>query len=564
MEIFLAEKVLKKLLSGKEGKLDFKKYSLLRSILHSYQGDYAVLFNMFFPAETVARKIAETLKIQYFSYETLKTFFQKNNINIRKLNILPGVIFLKAKNPETNDYFFIAFSYYFSNRRVENTIATRLGETVKAIKHYKISVDTYKKIYTESRLLTGEEFKNWYFEKKKTNSEEILEEFYTGLIKQAAYRNSSDVHIETAGDLAIIRFRTAGALEPYLVLNDRTVQNLVEKYLPSRTNLSSGLSPNAPRIEDARDVVELESGEKVNLRLAFAPVMTPQGVNYRLVIRLLRMNTSLMSGLDSLGLTEVELDLLKSALRASNGIILTSGPTSSGKSTTLYGLLLNVDWDRKVITIEDPVEFSNPYLWTQHQISKAHSLDFRAFLRIVLREDPDVVLVGEIRDPETAKAMVEMANTGHLTFSTIHANNSVDVVKRLTDLGLPLKEVVEYGLIFMAQRLLRKSCPHCRYEGELSKAEAEILGLEEGMKVLRNRGCEKCGGTGTLRDRVLVLEILPVMKEDVKEMLLQGKGYREVYRTLEPMGYKSMVKKALELNRKGIVSVEEILDKMRG
>jgi len=181
----------------------------------------------------------------------------------------------------------------------------------------------------------------------------------------------------------------------------------------------------------------------------------------------------------------------------------------------------------------------------------------------VLREDPDVVLVGEVRDEETAKAMVEMANTGHLTFATIHANNCVDVVKRLTDLGLPINEIVEYGLVFMAQRLLRKSCPHCRYKGKVTKAEAEILGIPEGTEVTRNKGCEKCGGTGVIKDRILVLELLPVLRPEVKELLIQKKPHREVFKILEQEGYKSMVTKALELNKKELVSLEEILDKMR-
>jgi len=562
-EFLQADKVLRKLLTGDRG-LDFKRYSLLKQILTAYPDDPANLFNLFFPAESVAQKTAEVVGAPYLTYEKLRSFLSQNKISVKNLKVIPGVIYLFAKSKATGEPLCLVFSYYLSKRRIENAVSTREGKTVKKVAHHKISATTYRRIFTDSRLLTPEEFLKKLEQVRKENPEGEVEFLYTELLKQAAYRDASDLHFETSESLGMVRMRTAGALEPFVVLPSQTIETLVNSYLPARVNLSSGLSPNAPRIEDARDSIVLDSGERINIRLAFAPVATANGIKFRLVARLLKMNSSLMSGLEGLGLTPVELELLKSTLRASNGIILTSGPTSSGKSTTLYGLLLNVDWDRKVITIEDPVEFANPYLWTQHQINKKQGLDFEAYIRVVLREDPDVVLIGEIRDYETAKAMVEMANTGHLTLSTVHANNSVDVVKRLTDLGLPLKEVLEYGLIFMAQRLLRKSCPHCRYEGELSKAEAEILGLEKGVKVLRNRGCEKCGGTGARKERVLVIELLPVLKEEVKRMLLEGHSYREIFKELEKEGYKSMVSKALELNRKGEVSLEEILDKIRG
>ena len=573
MEKALAEEVLKKLLTT-EGGLDYKKYSLLRTLLEAHtktpgvEGDPALLLNLFFPAEKVAQTIAEVVGERYLTFDDLENVLTrmtqgKVSNPFKVLKVIEGVIYVYSPKQDR----FVAFTFLLNRKRVEVALSNVTGKIVKDLKLYVISATTYKRAFTRGKLLTPEELMENIRRVRVDNPEKAYEYAYLEILKQAAYRESSDVHFEVSDSFGVVRLRTAGALEPFLVIpnRDNFMTNLIANYVAmTRANLGSSLSPQTPRTADARDTIRLENGEEVNLRLAFAPIRTVKQTHFRLVIRLLRVSSNLMSSLDSLGLSEAEKQTLESAIKASNGMILTSGPTSSGKSTTLYGLLLNVDWDRKIITVEDPVEFSNPYLWTQHQVEKQHGLDFKAYLRIILREDPDVVLIGEIRDEETAKAMVEMANTGHLTFSTVHANTSVDVVKRLTDLGLPLKEVVEYGLVFMAQRLLRKSCPYCRYEGEVTPAEAEILGIEPGQKVMRNRGCEKCGGTGVRKERVLVMEVLPVMREIVKKMLLEGKSYREIYREIRKDGFTPMVDKALELNRKGEVSLEEILDKMRG
>lgn len=574
MELKTTEEILKKLLTV-NGTLDYKRFSLLRTIISAHvktpgvEGDPAVILNLFFPAEEVAKKTAEVTKKNYLTFEGMENFLRKclkNGKEIENpfkfLKITPGVAYLYSEKQDI----FIAFSFLVSKERVERTLSNLSGKVVRNLRLYTISAVTYKKAFTSGRLLAPEQVVKAIEKVKVENPDEALAVTYELILKQAAYRESSDVHFETTDDFGIVRLRTAGALEPFLVIPNRDgfMNRLIENYVPTKAGLGSNLSPQNPKTADARDVIRLENGEEVNLRLAFSPIRTGKSTRYRLVARLLRVNSSLMSSLDSLGLSRAEKEMLKSTISASNGMILTSGPTSSGKSTTLYGLLLNVDWGRKIITIEDPVEFANPYLWTQHQVEKAHGLDFKAYMRIVLREDPDVVLIGEIRDEETAKAMVEMANTGHLTFSTVHANNSIDVVKRLTDLGIPLKEIVEYGLVFMAQRLLRKSCPYCRYEGKVSEAESEILGIPAGTKVMRNRGCEKCRGTGTVKERVLVMELLPVAREEVKKMLLEEKSYREIYGKIREQGFTPMAEKALELNKKGIVSLEEILDKIRG
>lgn len=297
------------------------------------------------------------------------------------------------------------------------------------------------------------------------------------------------------------------------------------------------------------------------------PYKEDDNVTYeRAVLRILRKNTGLMYSLDSFGLSEFEKDTLSVAIRSSYGLILTSGPTSSGKSTTLYALLSRIDaLSKKIVTVEDPVEFTNPYLWQQHQVAEREGFTFHEILRGVLREDPDVCLVGEVRDEETAKTLVKLANTGHLTFSTIHANNSYDVIKRLRDLGVSEKDIRDFGVLFMAQRLLRKSCPYCQYERKIRPAEMKILGMEDIDIAMDNRGCEHCNGTGTVKERVLVMEILPLVYEDIAEKVTKPDAdYRELFRYLrERYGIKRMAEKAIELNRKKIVSLTEILDKLR-
>ncbi len=522
---------------------DLKKITFLDRLIDAYRlrnnEDIVPFLLRFFPSIELAQAIAKVTGRKF------KRFIPEEEIRNGKWISGSGFI---AKEDMS-----VVYTFYLDREKVLRSVASKTGQYRRNLNIVQISALSYQSILNLLRTIELEEL-------EKTVNDLIpqlgkAEKAYKLILEQAIYRGASDIHFEFTGNMGIVRIRVAGTLEPLIFLHPDNYRSLVHNYIANLI-LSNPLN-DTPEVYDGRGSFTTATGEEMDLRFAFAPASPHDKTNYRLVIRVLRKNSSLFYSLESLGLSKVERDYLEVALKTSSGLIITSGPTSSGKTTTLYGLLQNIDWGRKVVTIEDPVEFSNPFIWTQHQIGK--SLKFADFKRIVLREDPDVILVGEVRDEETARVLVEMANTGHLTLSTIHANNSLDLIKRLSDLGVSEMEIRQFGLLFMAQRLLRKSCPHCRYERELTEAEAKLLGVEK-RKVMDNRGCEKCGGTGTVKQRVMILEMLPVLDEEVRKLVESGKSYSEIFASIsvEPMS-----QKALRLNEREEVSISEIVDKLR-
>ncbi|WP_457628486.1 GspE/PulE family protein [Persephonella sp.] len=517
-------------------------------IRKNFTDDLSLLLVKFFPANHIAKVLAEVKGLEYWNDEFITKFIRKYP-NV-KLLVGDGVVVLNGEN-------LIVLTHLVDEARKKAAVEKLLRKRVEGYQEVVISYSAFEALLHASKADDIDTAERKIKEMLSLGSETRAVKIFEYIIKQAIYHGASDVHLEFFGSGSVIRFRIAGTLETFANITSIIHYTLIN-YLKNQIG--------AEGRKDTRKDGSLQI-EGVDIRVNIMPsapyVLMEEATNERAVLRLLRKAASLSHGINSITDVEVEKQLLEAAIRSSYGMIITSGPTSSGKTTTLYVLLSSIDaMSKKIITAEDPIEFLNPYLWQQHQVSEV--LGWEEIIKGMLREDPDVCLVGEVRDKASAKMLVRLANTGHLTFTTIHANNSFEIIRRLKDLEIEDSDIKEFGVLFMAQRLLRVSCPHCQFKRKLDPVEAKILMVEEGQEVIDNEGCPRCRYTGTVRERKLVIEFLPLFFDDVKQLIEEGADYVSIFRYLkERYGIKRLAEKALELNKQGLVSITEIMEKVR-
>ena len=326
------------------------------------------------------------------------------------------------------------------------------------------------------------------------------------IIAQAVKEKASDIHFEPYQDAMRVRFRLDG------VLYDR--HTLLRRYhaaIVSRIKIMARLNIAEKRLpQDGR--IALALGERlVDLRVSSLPTSFGE----RVVLRLLEKNSNVFS-LGELGLGEDTKEMLEQYIRMPNGIILVTGPTGSGKTTTLYAALCGINApDKNILTIEDPVEYQIPGIG-QMQVNPKIDLTFAAGLRTMLRQDPDVILIGEIRDKETADIAIQAALTGHLVFSTLHTNDAPSAITRLIDMGVEPFLLSSVLRVVLAQRLVRVLCPHCKTETlgtpELLRELGEDSTLLLNQTIYRQEGCPACHQTG-FKGRKAIYEIMPIGEE---------------------------------------------------
>ena len=368
-------------------------------------------------------------------------------------------------------------------------------------------------------------------------------EIVNGLLADAASMDASDIHLEPREDMLNVRCRIDGVLHDL-----REFPKGLQAGILSRLKIMGNLNIAERRLpQDGRTTFELSSGKAVDLRLASIPSLYGENIT----IRILEV-TPLPPTLASLGLDGVNLERFELALRAPEGGIVVVGPTGSGKSTTLYTTLELIKTpERKVYTVEDPVERKITGI-VQTEVNPAIGLTFSQSLRSLVRADPDVIMVGEIRDVETAKMAADAAVTGHQVFSTLHTNDSSSAVNRLIEMGVPRYLVAAAWRCFVAQRLVRRLCPHCRATETLSEARWQELGLgpapRKRMKVYNPAGCAKCFGTG-YRGRIGLYEVL-VVDDQLRDLIATGGTVLEIQRLARSKGVESLrddgVRKVLE------------------
>jgi len=375
--------------------------------------------------------------------------------------------------------------------------------------------------------------------------------FVNQVLKDAIELRASDVHLEPFEDELRIRYRIDG------VLQDIPVPAQVKRFQPaivSRVKILSHLNIAEKRLpQDGRIKVRIEDAE-IDIRVSIIPMLHGEAV----VMRLLRQNSALR-GMADLGMAQRELECFQHVLELPHGIILVTGPTGSGKTSTLYTALNAInDSERKIITIEDPVEYQLRGV-NQIQVSEKAGLTFARGLRSILRHDPDVVLIGEIRDQETAQIAVQASLTGHLVFSTLHTNDAPGALTRLVDMGVERYLVASSLEAVLAQRLVRVLCNHCREVDNSTKAQAfkKTLGIPAETVIYRSVGCRDCRNTG-FHGRQAIFEWMDTSNE-IRQLILQHASTDEIRGAAQRDGMRTLAEDGWRLVQLGVTTVEEVL-----
>ena len=375
------------------------------------------------------------------------------------------------------------------------------------------------------------------------------------IILEAYKKRASDIHIEPYRGSVRLRYRIDGTL------NDAHVQTEMNRFiLPilSRIKIMSNLNIVERRLpQDGRAIVKVEDAT-LDLRVSSMP--TPHGES--VVIRMLPVNR--IFDLTKLGLSSRELKAFENLIQKPHGIIFITGPTGSGKSTTLYACLNRLNGDeRKIITIEDPVEYEMEGA-TQIQVNPSIGLDFAKGLRSILRHDPDVIMVGEVRDLETAEIAIRVSLTGHLVFSTLHTNDAASGATRLIDIGVEPYLVASSVDAFVAQRLVRVLCAHCKQEDkgqvlEVKKQIAREMELKSlDFPIFRGKGCAHCNSTGFM-GRVAIYEIL-LVSEKIRGLIMKKAAASEIKRQALWDGMRTLRQDGWQKVLDGVTTPEEILE----
>lgn len=429
---------------------------------------------------------------------------------------------------------------------VEAKIATE-NDIIKTIDGY------FSKKTAEN---AAEEFtKEFKFEKQDIDQELLREinkapvvRLVDTIILQAAQSRASDIHIEPSEDFLRIRFRIDGDLQDIMKPAKQTQSAVV-----TRIKIMAKLDIAEKRIpQDGRIEIDVQN-KSLDLRVSTIPTIHGE----KIVIRVLERSNFLIP-INKLGLNQKDFESFSEIIKSRNGIVLVTGPTGSGKSTSLYAVLNELnETDRNVMTIEDPVEYRMGGI-TQSQVNAKANFSFPEGLRSMLRQDPDIIMVGEIRDTETANIAVRAAITGHLVLSTLHTNNAVATMNRLIDMGIKPYLVASALVAIVSQLLVKKNCDHCKVPYYASDEERKIIGINDKnikVELFKSTGCPKCKQTGYV-GRAPIFEILK-FDSDVRRMVSENKSSAEIRRMLSSKGVRTLQDSCLELLLKGSTSIDE-------
>ncbi|MGB9710802.1 MAG: type IV-A pilus assembly ATPase PilB [Thermodesulfovibrio sp.] len=371
------------------------------------------------------------------------------------------------------------------------------------------------------------------------------------IIFDALKMKASDIHIEPYEKGVSVRYRVDGVLHNILNLPPQIKNPLIARFkIMSHINISEKRIP-----QDGRIRLKI-SGREIDFRVSTLPVIHGEKV----VLRVLEKG-SLKLDLTQLGFEQISLKFFLEALEKPYGMILVTGPTGSGKTTTLYSALMKLNKPEvNIMTVEDPVEYSFPGI-NQVQVKEDVGRTFASVLRAFLRQDPDIIMVGEIRDFETAEIAVKAALTGHLVLSTLHTNDAPSTITRLVNMGIEPFLISSSVILIVAQRLVRKLCPHCKKEKHYSKDELLQMGFPqdkiEQVKIYGAQGCPKCNNTG-YSGRIALYEVMPI-KDEIKELILTGASASEIKKKAVELGMITLRKSGIYKVMNGITSIEEVL-----
>lgn len=367
------------------------------------------------------------------------------------------------------------------------------------------------------------------------------------IITQALIKNASDIHIEPQEEMVYTRFRRDGVLFDIFKL-PRDIYSILSTRIKIMANMDIA-EKRSP--QDGK--VRYKIGDTCyDLRISSLPTIYGE----KIVIRILYKSNN-FSTVKSLNYSSEDLITIKKILSHNHGIVLVTGPTGSGKSTTLYAMLNELNGrDKNITTIEDPVEITLKGV-NQVNVNEKAGITFSNGLRSILRQDPDVIMIGEIRDEDTAAIAVRAAITGHLVLSTLHTNNSIGAINRLVEMGVARYLLADAMVAVIAQRLIRKICPHCKTEYKPSEYEREILHLNESARLFKGKGCFKCSSSGYL-GRCSVSEVFYLNNID-KRVLLKENSEELLNNIFKSHNIKSLTDNCKLLVIKGLTSFDELI-----
>jgi general secretion pathway protein E len=366
------------------------------------------------------------------------------------------------------------------------------------------------------------------------------------IIENAVKDRASDIHVEPGEYNVRVRYRIDGVL-----YEKETLPAKMYSAVSSRIKLLSQMNIAERRLpQDGRIKVNF-SGRSIDIRVSTLPTVYGESV----VMRLLDKASSFIT-LEDIGFDRTILDIYEDVIKKPYGMVLITGPTGSGKSTTLYASLAKINSsEKKIITVEEPVEYLMPGI-NQIQVRPKIGLSFASGLRHIVRQDPDIIMVGEIRDMETAGIAIHAALTGHLLFSTLHTNDAPGAITRLMDMGIENYLVASTLICVMAQRLVRKICPHCRVKEQVP--EEVLLKLRSDIsEVWSGKGCEECKGTG-YKGRIGIFEVLPV-SDQLRELIMKRATSKELKDKAMELGMRALREDGIEKVKNGITTIDEVL-----
>lgn len=450
-----------------------------------------------------------------------------------------GKLFVAMADPL--DFYSIEDIRLSTGFEVELSIAAR-EDIIRAIHRYYELDTSVDEIMEETQIDAANDA-------EVLNSDSPMVKLVDELLLRAVQERASDVHIDVHETQTVIRYRIDGVLR-----TERVLPKQVQNMLIARVKIMGNLDITESRIpQDGRIKITID-GNPIDLRISSLPTVYGE----KIVMRILALD-QMLNDLTRLDFSKKHLSNLTDMIAKPNGIVLITGPTGSGKSSTLYAILNKLNKDTvNIITIEDPVEYQLEGINQVHVNTKV-GMSFANGLRSILRQDPDVIMIGEIRDEETAEIAVRASLTGHLVLSTIHTNDSISTINRLTDMNIEpfLLAASLSGII--SQRLVRRICRDCKTERSITERE-KIIFSNQGVDIstiYHGEGCSTCNMTG-YRGRIAIHEML-VVDQEIQEMIMNGASSQEIKRNVLKKEMSFLIKDGLEKVKQGLTTTEEIL-----
>ena len=531
----------------------FGKEDLLILIIEFYKKGYLTLGdvnnNFAIEIEFFLRELAKNLKLEYVDLDSIDIDYSMLSKlpfgQLKKFGALP------IKQDEINIYIALMSPMDMNAQEGVQRIFPR-----KLVKYVIAEPFQIEKYLNKAEM--GESIKGLISEIRKELTSSAAEnpqessgilKLIEIILKTTILAGASDIHIEPTENNCIVRGRIDGMLTETFIFDKDIYPPLASRMkLLSNMDIAEKRKP-----QDGRFSATI-LGREYDFRISTLPILNGESI----VIRILD-KSKVMIKLEDLGMHENNFHKFNKAMHAPYGIIFVTGPTGSGKTTTLYAALNAIkSVQTKIITVEDPVEYQLN-LTQQVQVNLKAGLTFATALKSILRQDPDIIMIGEVRDQETLRIAVQAALTGHLVFSTLHTNDAVSAITRVMDMGIEPYLLSGSLVAIEAQRLVRKLCPHCKTKITLPKATLEKIEkhLPENYQFYKHNGCEKCAQTG-YKGREMLSEILPV-SEKISSMIAQGESKKNLLEQAISEGFTDMFTDGVRRAAKGITTLDEII-----